>query len=86
MCGDQYATPGDCALLRARYPAANSDLVRNAIITVLGSVGGAANTEWLVTLAQSATEPAPRRRLAVAALARTGDPRVTDALKELTEH
>ncbi|MES2123333.1 MAG: HEAT repeat domain-containing protein [Gemmatimonadota bacterium] len=82
--GDQ-ATGADIAMLRELYPSLNSDRERDAVLSVVANAGGSANTEWLLTVATSATEPAQRRRRAVSLLGRSDDPRVAAALKGLVE-
>jgi len=84
--GNEYAVPSDLKLLRDLYPSLNSDQERNAVINVVGTAGGTENTNWLLVLAQSSTEPVSRRRQAVNALSRNDDPKVKEALKGLIEH
>lgn len=81
--GNEYATAADMKLLRDLYPQVDSDQDRNAIISAVGSAGGSVNTDWLLDIARSSTESVARRRQAVSALSRSGDPRVTEALKSL---
>ncbi|MES1259574.1 MAG: HEAT repeat domain-containing protein [Gemmatimonadota bacterium] len=84
--GNEYAVPSDFKLLRDLYPSVNSDQERNAIINTLANAGGTENTNWLLTVATSSTEPASRRRQAVSALSRSDDPRVKERLKGIIEH
>lgn len=81
--GNEYATAADIKQLRDLYPRVDSDQDRNAIISAVGSAGGSVNTDWLLDIARSSTETVARRRQAVSALSRSGDPRVTEALKSL---
>jgi HEAT repeat protein len=84
--GNEYAVPSDYKLLRDLYPALNSDQERNAVITVVGNAGGSENTSWLLTVVQSPTETAARRRQAVNVLSRNDDPRVREALRGFVDH
>lgn len=83
--GGEYATGADYKLLRDIYATLNTDRDREAVIGTLATAGGTANTQWLLDLAKSPTEPIARRRRAINALARSDDPRVREALKGLLE-
>ena len=83
--GNEYAVAADYKILRDLYPSVNSDQERNAIISTVANAGGSENTNWLLGIARSATEPAARRRQAVNALSRSDDPRIRDALKGLVD-
>jgi HEAT repeat protein len=81
--GGEYATGADYRLLRELYPTLNTDRDREAVISTLANAGGADNTNWLLGIARSQTEPIARRRRAITALSKSDDPRIKDALKEL---
>lgn len=83
--GNEYAVASDYKLLRDLYPSVNTEQERNQIVNTVANAGGSANTEWLLSIARSPTEPVNRRRSAVSALSRTDDPRVKEALKGLID-
>lgn len=83
--GDDYATGADFKLLRDAYPALSTDRERDAVIQVIAQAGGNANTSWLIALAKSPTESVQRRKRALNLLARSDDPRLRDALRELID-
>jgi hypothetical protein len=81
--GDDYSTGADIRMLRELYPTLNSDRERDAIISVVANAGGSDNSDWLLDIAKSKTEPAGRRRRAVSLLTKYDDARVKEALKGL---
>ncbi len=83
--GSEYASGADYKLLRELYATFTSDRQRDAAISTLATAGGTENTQWLLGIAQSPTEPPARRRRAISLLGRSDDPRVKDALKGLIE-
>ena len=83
--GNEYAVASDYRMLRDLYSSVNNDQERNAIVNTVANAGGGENTNWLLGIAKSPTEPASRRRQAVNALSRSDDPRVRDALKGLID-
>lgn len=70
--GQEYATAQDAALLRELYPTLKSDRAHEAVFSALAEMGGAANTKWLLDLAQNGNEPMPLRRRALDAAVRAG--------------
>ena len=56
--GREYATGRDIDLLRARYATLTSVNSKQAVLSVLAEEGGAANLQWLLTVAGT---PMPRR-------------------------
>jgi hypothetical protein len=64
--GGTYASATDVARLRDAYAAASSDRVKLAILTAVGSVGGASAAEWLIARARDSRESSEVRRRAVA--------------------
>jgi HEAT repeat protein len=72
--GQEYATAQDAALLREIYPTLKSDRTHEAVFSALAEMGGAANTTWLLDLAQNGNEPMPLRRRALDAAVRAGAP------------
>jgi len=83
--GDDYAGAADYKLLRDLYPTLDSDRTREAVMSTLANAGGSDNAQWLLAIAKSPTEPAQRRRRAIALLGKYDDPRVKDALKALID-
>ena len=83
--GNEYATGADLKLLRELYPQSNSDRERDAILSAVAQSGGSDNASWLLTIANSPTEPVARRRRVVGLLARMDDPKVKDALKGMID-
>jgi HEAT repeat protein len=83
--GGDYATGADYRLLREVYPSLNTDRERDAVISALGSAGGRDNVDWLLTIADSKTEPAARRRRVVSMLGRLDEPRIREALRGMAE-
>jgi hypothetical protein len=83
--GGDYATGADYRTLRELYPTLNSDRERDAVISALGNAGGRDNIDWLLTVAESKTEPAARRRRIVSLLGRLDEPRIREALREMAE-
>lgn len=83
--GGEYATSADVAMLRDLYPTLSTDRLREAVLGTLASAGGTDNANWLLGIAKSPTEPASRRRRAVALLSKYDDPRIKDALKEMID-
>jgi len=83
--GGEYATGADYRLLRELYPSLESDRTRDAVVNALGTAGGRDNVNWLLTLAESKTEPAARRRRVVALLGRLDEPRIREALRGMAE-
>jgi HEAT repeat protein len=66
------------------YDRADDPQMKDAIISTLSSNGTKAATDKLLAIAKSDQNYAMRRR-AVNALARSEDPRVKDALKDIVE-
>ena len=81
--GGEYATGADYRLLRELYPTLNNDRDRESVISTLANAGGSENANWLLSIAQSQTEPVARRRRAITALTKYDDPRIKEALKGL---
>lgn len=78
--GQQYATAQDAALLREVYPTLRTDASREAVFSALAELGGRANTDWLVSVAQSGDTPLATRRRALEAANRAGAP-IADLIK-----
>ncbi len=70
--GRQYATGEDAALLRERYSSFPSKSAREAVIAVLGDVGGSENVQWLLARAARDDEVTTIRTRALRAAARAG--------------
>jgi hypothetical protein len=70
--GQDYATGEDAALLRSVYGTLTTDRAREAALSAVATIGGAANTTWLLGLAQDANQPLPSRRRALDAATRSG--------------
>ncbi|MDX2262576.1 MAG: HEAT repeat domain-containing protein [Gemmatimonadales bacterium] len=83
--GGEYATGADYRLLRELYSSLDSDRTRDAVVNALGTAGGRDNVNWLLTLAESKTEPAARRRRVVSLLGRLDEPRIREALRGMAE-
>lgn len=81
--GGEYATGADYRLLRELYPTLNNDRDRESVISTLANAGGSENANWLLSIAQSQTEPVARRRRAISALTKYDDPKIKEALKGL---
>jgi hypothetical protein len=64
--GGTYASATDVARLREAWLVARADRVKLAILTAVGSVGGAAAAEWLIARARDTGESNEVRRRAVA--------------------
>ncbi|MBK9549385.1 MAG: hypothetical protein IPO52_09855 [Gemmatimonadetes bacterium] len=83
--GGDYATGADYRLLRELYPSLSSDRERDALINALGNAGGRENVSWLLSVAESQTEPVARRRRVISMLGRLDEPRIREALKGMAE-
>ncbi len=78
--GQDYATGEDAALLRSVYGSLTTDRAREAAMSAAATIGGAANTRWLLGLAQDANQPLQTRRRALDAASRSGAS-ITDLVK-----
>lgn len=78
--GQDYATAQDAELLRSVYPTLRTDRARDAALSAVAEIGGAANTKWLLDLAQNANESVDNRRRALDAASRSGAS-ITDLVK-----
>jgi len=68
--GRSYATAQDVAILREVYPSLSSQTERDAVLSAVGSAGGAANVQWLISMArQEGEESAVSRALRAASQA-----------------
>lgn len=83
--GGDYATGADYRLLRELYPSLTTDRERDALISALGNAGGRDNVTWLLSVAESQTEPVARRRRVISMLGRLDEPRIREALKGMAE-
>lgn len=54
--GRSYATAQDVAILREVYPALGAQAERDAVLSAVGSAGGAANVQWLISIARQGGE------------------------------
>ena len=72
--GQDYATPQDAALLRARYPTLHGEHARDAVMSALADIGGSENVKWLLAVARNMDEPVARRRQAITQANRAGAP------------
>lgn len=70
--GRDYATPRDLELLRSRFPTLASSNAKQAVISVMGEQGGAANLQWLLGIAGDAAAAPETRSQAVEAALRAG--------------
>ena len=70
--GQDYATAQDAELLRSVYPTLRTDRTRDVALSAVAEIGGAANTKWLLDLAQNANESLDNRRRALDAASRSG--------------
>lgn len=75
------ATPDDASYLRAYYPKADNDRLRDAIINALARIGGAENERWLLTVADNQNESSQLRSSAVSRLYRSQTLSVADLSK-----
>jgi HEAT repeat protein len=69
--GREYATGEDLALLRSRF-AGLSTSGKQAVLSVMGEQGGAANTQWLLGVATDPSASAETRAHAVEAVQKAG--------------
>lgn len=69
--GREYATGKDVELLRSRY-AGLSPTSRQAVLSVLADLGGAANLHWLLGVATSTNETPELRAHAIEAVQKAG--------------
>lgn len=72
--GGQYATAQDASLLRELYPSLRSDATRESVFSALAEMGGAANVNWLLSLAKDGNQSLTLRRRATDAASRAGAP------------
>jgi HEAT repeat protein len=70
--GREYATGRDIDLLRSRYASLTSVNTRQAVLSVLAEQGGAANLQWLLTVAGDADAAPELRAQAIEAVQRAG--------------
>ena len=63
--GGEYATGEDARLIRDTYPKLPGDKSREAALSAIATFGGAANVQWLLSLARNADYPVALRRRAV---------------------
>lgn len=54
--GRSYATAQDIAILRDAYPTLATQAERDAVLSAVGSAGGAANVQWLLGIARQGGE------------------------------
>jgi HEAT repeat protein len=78
--GQDYATGEDAALLRSVYGTFKSDRAREAALSAAATLGGAANTKWLLGLAEDGDQSLDTRRRALDAASRSGAS-ITDLVK-----
>ncbi len=70
--GREYATSRDVDLLRARYATLTSNSSKQAILSVLAEEGGAANLQWLLTIASDSGAAPDLRAQATESVQRAG--------------
>ena len=70
--GREYATGRDIDLLRSRYASLTSVNTKQAVLSVLAEQGGAANLQWLLTVAGDADAAPELRAQAIEAVQRAG--------------
>jgi hypothetical protein len=70
--GRDYATGRDIDLLRTRYATLTSVSSKQAVLSVLAEQGGAANLQWLITVASDAGAAPELRAQAIEAVQRAG--------------
>ena len=70
--GGEYATGDDVKLIRETYAKLPGDKSREAALSAIATFGGAANVQWLLSLARDADYPAALRRRAVQHAVRGG--------------
>lgn len=70
--GREYATGRDIDLLRARYATLTSVNSKQAVLSVLAEQGGAANLQWLLSVAADTSAAPDLRAQAIEAVQRAG--------------
>lgn len=78
--GNEYATAADGALLRDAYRTFDTERARSSVLNAVASVGGRANTEWLLAIARSSDQSPALRSRAVQALERIDSPEAINGL------
>ena len=84
----------DAAFLRGLYPRMTNDRLKRAVVRRIGSMGGAENHAWLMSLARNNAEPMDMRAEALGRVGRSSDIAIRDltglydqlAARELREH
>ncbi len=72
--GREYVTPRDADLLRGLFPRLTGTNSREAVLSSIGELGGAANVQWLLGLVRDASVPMETRRRALQYVIRAGVP------------
>jgi HEAT repeat protein len=72
--GTEYATGRDADLLRSVYPRLTGDKSRDAVLSVIGEIGGTDNTRWLLGVVRDEGTPIQTRRRALMYASRAGVP------------
>lgn len=72
--GRDYATSQDAEFLRGLYARLTSEKTKEAVLSSLGEMGGTANAQWLMSIAENSGESIRLRRRAVQLGDRAGTP------------
>jgi HEAT repeat protein/TolA-binding protein len=80
LSGDR-ATTDDAAYLRALYPRAENERLKDAIIGAVARMGGAENDQWVLGIVRNANEPSALRSAALSRFSRSSTVSVADLAK-----
>jgi hypothetical protein len=70
--GNDMATGADAKLLRDTWRSLSDERTKNATLSAVAAIGGAANAEWLMTIARDGEQSPALRRKAVSLSERAG--------------
>jgi HEAT repeat protein len=77
---DDDASPEDAAFLRGLYTRVTSERLKKAVIRGVGSIDGAENSAWLMSLARNNSEPMEMRAEALARVGRSSNVTIGDLI------